>query len=192
MFYTSKQTTSCTKIRASLSEYHDASLSARSIIEMEKHLAVCAECSEASREMEAMIRLLRAAPKRDTAEDFMLNLHNRLDALEPATSPALSLPARLRESLLASFMAAKAYRTHAVGFSLAGAIMIGVFAMRLPAPPRKVATPDVIAEPRGALAMPLEQNAVNATEDPFSDPVANRLEMHALLSTGNQASSARP
>ncbi len=185
MFQTSNQVDAdCSKTRAALSEYHDNLLSARRIIEVEKHIAVCVECLQASREMETMITLLRSTPKRDSPDDFMMKLHNRLDALEPvAASPPLRV--RLLDWLMSVGIALRIYRLHAVSFSLAGALMLSIFVMRPPhTMPKRVET-SVEAENPSGLAMSLEQNAVNATEDPFSDPVANRLEVQTTLATGD-------
>lgn len=185
MSETSKQITAeCSKVRASLSEYHDNLLSARRIIDVEKHIAVCVECLQASREMEAMILLLRAAPKRDTSEDFMAKLHERLDALEPTVARPPSLRSRLLDALGSMGIAFRRYRLQAVSVSLAGALMLSVFVMKQPVSTPDSNEPEVVAELHGGIATSLEQNAVNATEDPFSDPVADRLEVHAVLSTG--------
>lgn len=179
-----KTNTECSAICALLSEYHDNLLSARQIIEVEKHLAVCLECLEASRGMEAMIHLLHSAPQRDTSDDFMMRLHDRLDVLEPAAMPALPLRARFREWAMSLILALRIYRLQAVSFSLVGVFLIGVFLLKQPPASHNTGEPEGQIEARSGLALPLEQNVVNSTEDPFSDPVANRLAVNALLSTG--------
>ncbi len=73
----------CRLTQSCLSEYVDNTLSAHQVWEVEKHLTLCTECSEAARNMQATVQLLHDAVRFDTGDDFMAKLHARLDGLEP-------------------------------------------------------------------------------------------------------------
>src|SRR5689334_10342091 len=81
--YNTNNPQECAQVQALLSDYLENTLSARQTLEVESHLTACADCTEASRQMQATVALLRAAPRHDTADDFMARLHARLDTLEP-------------------------------------------------------------------------------------------------------------
>src|SRR5579871_131359 len=73
----------CREVQELLSDYLDNTLAARQVWEVEKHLAACADCARASRELQATIQVLHAAEQYDTGDAFMAKLHARLDGLDP-------------------------------------------------------------------------------------------------------------
>jgi anti-sigma factor RsiW len=89
----------CRATQGLLSEYIDSTLSARQTWEVEKHLAVCKECGQASRQMQETVSLLRGAARFDTGDDFMARLHARLDDVAPEPARRRSVAERTREAL---------------------------------------------------------------------------------------------
>ena len=89
----------CRDTQGLLSEYIDNTLSARQVWEVEKHLAVCKECGQASRQMQETVSLLRGAARFDTGDDFMARLHARLDDVSPEPARRQSVAERTREAL---------------------------------------------------------------------------------------------
>ena len=89
----------CRDTQGLLSEYTDNTLSARQVWEVEKHLAVCKECGQASRQMQETVSLLRGAARFDTGDDFMARLHARLDDVSPEPARRQSVTERTREAL---------------------------------------------------------------------------------------------
>src|SRR5580700_2360084 len=80
----------CKRARAMLSEYVDNALSARDMWEAEKHLAECAACSQLAERTRQTVQVLRSADALDTGDQFMAQLHARLDNLGPV--PARRTP----------------------------------------------------------------------------------------------------
>lgn len=167
----------CRAAQGRLAAYSDGALAAREAWETEKHLAACALCARAAREMGATVDLLRLAPLRDTGDDFMARLHARLDGLEPEAARRRTPLEAARDWLVEAGGALRQQRGPALGFGFAASALVLVMFTQRPgvAPAPGVAPPFAVTVD----AEPLKANAALSAGDPFTDPVAATLEAHA-------------
>jgi anti-sigma factor RsiW len=161
----------CRKTGSKLSEYVDNTLSAREMWEVEKHLAECAACSQLAQRTQQTVQVLRSAETLDAGDQFMANLHARLDNLGPV--PTRRTPvAVMREWLydIRQQLNARPIPTLSVGmvsFIVAALLFSGKTG---PVGPLSVgATENVSREA-------LDRHVAVTASDPFDDPVAAKLE----------------
>ncbi len=179
--FSNNSTTSsqCSDAQSLLSEYADNALSARQTWEVEKHLAVCGDCTEVSRQMQATVTLLRTAEKHDTADDFMAKLHTRLDGLEP-TRLRRSLKDQAQDWLIG---VRDAMRPHRVPVLSLGVSMAAVVALLVLMPNHaekgfvasQAGSGISVTAPTEALQHNLQRNVALSARDPFADPAAENL-----------------
>ncbi len=101
----------CKKIQANLGEYVDGALASEEAWRVKLHLASCAVCDQAARELSGTVALLQALPRQDTPAGFEQALARRLAdvALQPRRSSLAerirdwwTLPRRARPAMLAT------------------------------------------------------------------------------------------
>jgi len=180
----SRKSSQCRDAQSLLSEYADNALSARQTWEVEKHLALCRDCAEVSRQMQATVALLRRAEKHDTADDFMAKLHARLDRLEPTRSRR-SLKDQAQDWLIG---VRDSLRTHRVPALSLGVSMAAVVALLVLLPNRAekgFTVPPTgsgisVPAPTEALQHNLQRNVALSARDPFADPAAENLSAQSL------------
>ena len=167
----------CQKTQSLLSDFMENMLSGREAWNVEKHLTLCQPCTQYLRELEVTVSLLKAAPQRDTSDDFMARLHAQLDNVEPE---AQSLPSRWRDRAADFGALLRNPRVPAVGLSLSAVALIAALAVNQFAPgtspvnnaPAAIATPT----PTAASAQTLNHNVALSANNPFDDPAAANLE----------------
>ncbi|HZP80214.1 MAG TPA: zf-HC2 domain-containing protein [Chthonomonadaceae bacterium] len=175
----------CAQMRLLLSDYLDDTLSARQVWNVEKHLAACAECAALCRRMQATVRLLQAAPRFDTSDNFMAKLHARLDSVEPERPLSRSRLTALRDgwAALVETLRQRPAPALSLGFALTALVALlllphggAVKPSDLPLPPsRPTSAPVPIA------AESLRRSVALAAANPLDDPAAANLEAHAAL-----------
>ena len=167
----------CQKAQALLSDFMENTLSGREAWNVEKHLTLCPSCSQSLRELEFTVSLLKAAPQRDTSDDFMARLHAQLDTVEPEAQSAM---ARWRDRVADFGAMLRSPRVPAVGFSLSAAALIAVLAVNQFTPTTNPvsAAPAAVAPPaaKAASAQTLNHNVALSANNPFDDPAAANLE----------------
>jgi anti-sigma factor RsiW len=176
----------CSKTESMLSEYVDNTLSARDTWEVEKHLAECAACTQLSHRTRETIQLLHIAETLDASDQFMANLHARLDTLGPV--PARRTPATVvREWLyeIRQHVNTRPIQTLSVGmasFVLAALLFSG-------------RTGPVVGPPISSTVEKVSQEALDrhvavTASNPFDDPVAAKLEADTNgADTGSRSST---
>lgn len=179
----------CRAVQDLLPGYLDASLSARSVWDVEKHLATCAGCAAAVREMQSVIALLHDRDRLDTSDDFMAKLHARLDGVEPRPV-RMGLRADVVRDLLAGAISAASGRwVPILSTAMAAAAVVLLFAFG----PRLVDGPKTLRAPvtEQVSAQALMQNVVAAASNPFDDPVAANLEAETALKDSHLQSNGQ-
>jgi anti-sigma factor RsiW len=157
----------CRNVQELLSDYLENTLAARQALEVEKHLAGCAECASLAREMRATIHLLRNAETYDTGDDFMARLHARLDGLEPEPARRRTALVALRDWLEGFRQNLNARRVPALSVGLAMAALVAIVIVQRPMP----ATENPPTHP-AIPAAPLQHNVALTASNPFDDPYA--------------------
>ena len=66
-----EQNLNCERAQPLLVAYTENSLSARDILEVERHLTLCRPCTRQIEELRLTVSLLHNVERRDTAPDFM-------------------------------------------------------------------------------------------------------------------------
>ena len=117
------ETQDCANFAPMLPEYQENTLSARQVWDLEKHLSLCKDCTELSRQMSATVALLHEAPRRDTADDFMAKLHARLDHVEQETRQSHSMWDAFREMSAGMSNSLMRYRVPALSMGLAASLL---------------------------------------------------------------------
>ncbi len=170
----------CVKTEMLFHEYIDGTLSARRIFDVEKHLTACPACSSQLQTLRDTLQMAKELPRLDTSNDFMAQLHARLDTLpsEPSqNNHAFSLnDVWLRlTSLLRP--------VPALGASLAVAVLLMFTLMHRPAPAAHTLSAAASAQVHQAVAQHLMQDAL----DPLSDPAADQLAINSSQSAQGTA-----
>ena len=164
----------CSEVQRRLGEYIDNTLSGRDVWAIERHLAVCSECSQMLAQTNHTIALLQQTPRLDTGADFMANLHGRLDTLGPVGGRRT-----LRDMAAELFVAVqtllvlKPVRTLGMGVAALGAVALIVTvpaALRVPVP---IQPAEVISQEN------LDRHVAVTASNPFDDPEAAKLEAEA-------------
>lgn len=181
----SEQNLNCVNAQPLLVAYTENSLSAREILEVERHLTSCRPCTRQIEELRLTVMLLHNVERRDTAPDFMAKLHAQLDTVEPER---VTLKTRLSgfQDWIKTGLSANPARTSAFGFGLATAVIcMGVFVNRPSGVP--VVNPGVVAITPAQKIAPqnLHQNVALTSNDLFEDPAAANLEAHSALEETN-------
>ncbi len=170
----------CHSTHALLSQYIDSTLSARQMLEVERHLSDCKDCATQAQQMQATVRLLRQAPRYDTRDDFMAKLHARLDHVEPERARRSSPLARLRDWATGLSADLRRHPTPAFGMALA---LTGLAAVLIvpQLPGRQI--PPVPGNTRIAMAVPIQQaldrHLADVASDPLGDVAAEQLAANA-------------
>jgi anti-sigma factor RsiW len=169
-----------------LSDYVDSTLSARDMWEVEKHLAICAACSHIAEQFKQTVHVLSSADSLDTSDQFMANLHARLDNLGPV--PARRSPGTvIREWFydIRRQLNARPIPTLSVG--MASFIVAALMFSGRPGAVTVIKT--------GATDMVVSQEALDrhvavTASDPFDDAVAAKLEAESgIAANGSQPGS---
>ncbi len=176
----------CQATRALLSEYIENALSARQVWDVEKHLAICRECTQYGETLKATVALLQSAPRFDTSDDFMARLHARMDSLEPQALRRPTFVESLRDQGKAVWQSLRIHRVPAFGVSLVALVLVAGVASRRPNTPVYTASPQ--SEAQALLTEPLRQSVALAAHDPLEDPAAANLEAHTALSENGSPS----
>lgn len=175
----------CQRVEAQLTDYLDNTLTARQMLDVEKHLGACAECATLCRETQATVRLLRSAEVYDTSHDFMAKLHARLDGLEPEPQRTGGLSLALRDWFVNVRRALRVHRVPALSLGVASVavfVLIGASVFYPSTPEHLVEAAGAPAsEVRAVTAQSLKTNVALAASNPFDDPVAANLEAHSAL-----------
>ena len=170
-FSTTDAGAACRNTQARISDYIDSNLSAREVLDVEGHLTRCGECSALARQMQTTVDLLRSAPMRDTGNDFMANLHARLDVLKPEPAHGSGALQAMRDWLRGLREPILVRRLPALGLSL-GVVAAVIFFARPITPAPQVTQVPV----SGHFAAPLSYNVALTASNPFDDPAAANLE----------------
>jgi len=179
----------CRETQSLLSDYLDNTLSARSVWEVEKHLATCAECTEYAQTLQQTVDLLHNAERFDTSDDFMSKLHARLDGLEPEPMRRTNPFAGLRDWLAGVRDGLYARRVPALSLgmaTLAMALILIVNRPMTPGPEQDTSQPSsiVVSQDSGDT---LSRHVAMTASNPFDDPVAAKLEAEAPNETVGKA-----
>lgn len=188
----SEQNLNCGQLQPLLVAYTENSLSAREILEVERHLALCRPCTRQIEELRLTVSLLRNVERRDTAPDFMAKLHAQLDTVEPER---VTLKTRLSGfgDWIKTGLSVNPARTSAFGVGLATAVIcMGVFVNRPSGVP--VSNPGVVViTPTQTIApQNLHQNVALTSNDLFDDPAAANLEAHSALEETSGTTAENP
>ena len=171
----------CRDTQGLLSEYVDNTLSARQAWEVEKHLAVCKECGQASRQMQETVGLLRGAAHFDTGDDFMARLHARLDTTAPTPARQPNVMERTREALdgVRAGFAARRFGGLNLGMAAAGvAALLFMVQNNLTTPAINMdnaANAAVSTAALKAVHENLQRNVALTANDPLGDVAAENL-----------------
>jgi Putative zinc-finger len=167
----------CDATQRLFGDYIDNTISGRDVWELERHVARCAHCSTALEQTRLTISALRNAERLDTADDFMANLHSRLDTLGPVSSKRSvmdffkDMAAAIRGPLVVSPL-----RTLSVSAAAVGAIALMI---TLPGTLRNNAAPVGVGE---AISQEnLDRHVAVTASNPFDDPVAAKLEAESSV-----------
>lgn len=196
---TSSLPTACRATQGLLSDYTDNTLSARQVWEVEKHLAVCKACGQASRQMQETVSLLHSAERFDTGDDFMARLHARLDDVTPEPARHRTLAERTREALDRVRVGFSARRITGLNLGVAaagGAALLFMVQTTLIPPALKTENPATITVSNVALKAAhenLQRNVALTATDPLGDVAAENLSDSdggmAANTTGTAAST---
>ncbi len=80
------QNTECTFVCEQYTDYKENALSSETKLKVEKHLSLCATCSDIFQELNEVINNLHHFPKVTTSPDFTNNLMSRVDDLKHETT----------------------------------------------------------------------------------------------------------
>ncbi len=173
----------CRSLEPLLSGYTDNLLSAREVWEVEKHLALCADCSRLAQEMQATVRMLHSAERYDTADGFMAKLHARLDMAEPEPARGAALRSAVQDWLGSLRTSLRSWHAPALTIGLAAAALI--LFVRITPPAVSVVPPGPSVE----RAVDLSRQVAFTASNPFDDPVAAKAEVDSSVGTANDGHS---
>ncbi len=162
-----------------LSCYIDNTLSAREVWEVEKHLALCADCNALAQQMQATVQILHSADCYDTGDDFMAKLHARLDTLEPEPARGFSLRAAMQDWLSGMSAVVRTWRLPALTVGFAAATLLLFVRSNTPVVP---VTPPIATAER---AVDLSRQVAFTASNPFDDPVATKAEVDGSSGPAN-------
>jgi hypothetical protein len=187
--------TGCLQAQSLLSDYVDNTLSARQVLDVEKHLTDCPDCAALAREMRTTVSLLRSSARFDTDNDFMAKLHARLDGLEPeAAHPRLTL-ATARDWFASVRGSLRARRVPALSLGVAATAIIAFIVLpHTPASNTDLTNPlrPGTGSPSPIAADTLRRNVALAASNPFEDPAAANLAAHAALKENGATETVTP
>lgn len=177
----------CLAVREMLDSYVEETLPARSVWQVDRHLAVCSACVAQLREIRRLLDVLHTVPLLDTSDRFMASLHAKLDDIESAHSRNVSLSERLRRWWESGRGAVPAYRRATLAAGLASgilALILGLQAVQRSAVPS--ASDPVSAAP--VISDGGQVSVAAAANNPFGDPAADNLEMRSAGQAGGKPS----
>ena len=188
----------CRDTRVLFSDYIENTLSARDTWSVEKHLAECGDCSGYLHQMQATVQLLHAAPRYDTADDFMARLHQRLDGVEPEAMRSPSGLTAFREWLTGLGASLRNPRVPAFGLGLSALVLVAVVAKQQFTPQSApTAPPTAITRPAEtppvtptASTQQLHSNVAISASNPFEDAAAANLEAQSADSDGDDGDTS--
>ena len=167
----------CRSTWSRLSDYADNSLSARERWEVEKHLAACADCAKLAHRTTQTIQILRSAETLDTSDNFMAQLHAKLDSLGPV--PARRTAGTVVREWLDEVRAR-------LNFRALPTLSVGMASFILAAllfSPRHGAIPVVSTVATEMVSQEaLDRHVAVTASNPFDDPVAAKLEADSGIS----------
>lgn len=199
------ENTACRSIEPLLAEYQENALSARQVWEVEKHLTVCAACTQLWQQMQATVQALQSAERYDTGDDFMARLHARLDTLEPemvsgrshketaqadrnGTMPhRRSLKEATQDWLTGLRLGLRAWQFPALTAGFAAATLVLMAYGNFSIAPAAHTTPPAVAH---TAAPVLSQQVAFVASNPFDDPVAAKAEVDGAVSENHPDNSA--
>jgi anti-sigma factor RsiW len=188
----------CKKIQGLLGEYVDDALASEDAWRVKLHLASCAVCDQAARELSGTVALLQSLPRQDTPAGFEQALARRLAdvALQPRQP---SFAERVRDAWT---LPRRARRPATLGALLAALVPVAVLvvtsanrtatlvppAATVPGVPAASVTHRAAAMAPGAdfVQQCLDEHSTYAAADPLGDQTAVIL---ASLSSGNTMES---
>jgi anti-sigma factor RsiW len=184
----------CKKIQANLGEYVDGALASEEAWRVKLHLASCAVCDQAARELSGTVALLQSLPRQDTTAGFEQALARRLAdvALQPRQP---SFAERVRDAWT---LPQRARRPATLGALFAALVPVAVLVVTsvnhtatLVPPEATVAGVPAASVTRNAAVMApgadfvqqcLDEHSTYAAADPLSDQTAVML---ASMPNGN-------
>jgi anti-sigma factor RsiW len=183
----------CRQAQSLLSDYIDNTLSARQVLDIEKHLTDCPECATRARDLRTTVNLLQRSERFDTDDDFMAKLHARLDGLEPEATRARLSVAAIRDWLAGMRVSLRAARVPALSLGVAATALFAAFIFQRASEPAVsgTGTPAPVSEMPIA-AQTLHRNVALAASNPFEDPVAANLAAHAALKENSAGPETTP
>ena len=167
----------CNAVQKLLGSYVDNTLSGRDVWEVERHLAACSECASVLELTRRTISALHSAQQLDTSNDFMANLHGRLDSLgevggkrSPGTFIQDMLEA-MRGPLVVNPLRTFSVSAAAIGAAVLLFTLPGALRTSTPA----VSVGEAISQEN------LDRHVAVTASNPFDDPVAAKLEAESTV-----------
>lgn len=168
----------CAKFQSLSTDYMDDALSAREVIDVEKHLNSCSMCASLFHQSRELTELLHAAPRLDTSKDFMNSLHGRLDNLDPQATSRRSTLSVLQDWLADFNITFNQLRAPAAGMGFAVVLLTILFFAQ------SNIRPGVKHNSQRPSSETMHSIVSSAANNPFADPAAENLEGRLAQSSG--------